>query len=64
MRWQPEGVPWQYVLLDKMKPSIDVSLIEEDLKLTAAERLEALQAMIDLDEEMRRARADQLSKAP
>ena len=63
MRWQPEGIPWQYVLLDKMGRSVDATLLEEDVKLTPEQRLQALQAMVELEEEMRGARANQLPKA-
>ena len=63
MRWEPEGPAWQYVMLDKMPASIDPTLIEENLKRTPAERLQALQAMVDLAEEIRRAREDRAPKA-
>ena len=63
MRWEPEGPAWQYVMLDKMPPSIDRTLIEENLKRTPEERVQALQAMVDLAEEVRRAREDRAPQA-
>jgi len=63
VRWEPEGPAWQYVMLDKMPASIDPTLIEENLKRTPAERLQALQAMVDMAEEIRRAREDRVPKA-
>ena len=63
VRWEPEGPAWQYVMLDKMRPSIDPTLIEENLKRSPTERIQALQAMVDLAEEVRRAREDRVPKA-
>jgi hypothetical protein len=63
MKWDPEGVAWQYVLLDKLKPSIDVTLIEESLRRTPDERLRDLVQMMKLAEELERSRGDRLSSA-
>ncbi len=34
--------PWQYELLDKMPSSIDMTQLEENLRLTPTERLEKM----------------------
>lgn len=62
MSWQPEGEPWQYALLDKMKPSVDLTQLEENLKLTPTERLERLAALMDFLDEVRRAGADAIRR--
>ena len=64
MPWEPTGTPWQYVLLDRMKPSIDVSQLQENLRLTPTERLQRLEALMDFLDEVRRAGANAISKAP
>lgn len=63
MAWEPEGPAWQYVLLDKLKPSIDVTLIEESLRRTPDERLRDLLEMNKLVEEVERNRGDRLPSA-
>jgi len=60
MRWQPAELSWQLELLQKLPPSLDLTLLEEGLKLTPTERLEQLQQLSDLAEEVTRARHDRL----
>lgn len=47
MRWEPEDEPgWQVVMLSKMEPSIDESLLLESLKLTPMQRYERWKSMM------------------
>jgi hypothetical protein len=55
--WKPVEHPWQYDLLDRLPPGVDVTLIDEALKLTPTERVEKAIAMMRLAEALRAARA-------
>ena len=63
MAWKPDGVAWQYVLLDKLPPSIDVTLVEESLRRTPDERLRDLVEMTKLAEQLERNRGHRLPDA-
>lgn len=63
MPWEPTEEAWQYRLLDKLKPGVDIAQLERSLRMTVTERLEAVWRMGELAEELRRGR-DRLQKAP
>lgn len=54
--WRPVEHPWQYDLLDRLPPGVDVTLIDEALALTPTARVEKAMAMMRLAEAMREAR--------
>jgi hypothetical protein len=47
MTWQPVEPAWQHEVLDRLPPGIDTGQLEEALKLSPTERLEALQRLVD-----------------
>jgi len=61
--WNPEEEAWQYRLLDRLPPGLDLVQLERSLRLTPTERLEAVRQMQKLAEDLRRGR-DRLPKAP
>jgi hypothetical protein len=63
MAWEPDNPAWQYVLLDQLPPSVDVSQIEESLRRTPTERLERMVKFIEFLDEVRRASGNRLPKA-
>lgn len=63
MAWEPAEKAWQYELLDRMKPGVDLVQLERSLRMTPTERLEALHGLAEFAEEVRRGR-DRLPKAP
>lgn len=54
--WRPVDQPWQFDLLDRLPPSIDESLLDESLRLTPTERIEKMMKLLEVMEELRRAR--------
>ena len=53
--WRPAEYPWQYDLLDRTPPSLDLSQLEEALKKTPTERIEDLMALMRFAEQLRAA---------
>ena len=53
--WFPVDEPWQYRVLDQLPPGVDRAQLERDRALTPTERLEAVEQMMALGEELRRA---------
>jgi hypothetical protein len=61
--WEPTFEVWQYELLDKLPRSIDVTQIEESLRLTPTERLERMRRFMEFLEEVRRSGEHRLPRA-
>lgn len=55
MPWYPESEPWQYRVLDRMKPGVDRAQLAAALALTFEERLARAEELAALGEELRRA---------
>lgn len=45
--------PWQYRVLDLLPPGVDRTLIERARKMTASERIDALEELCQAAEELR-----------
>lgn len=63
MSWEPTEEAWQYELLDRLKPGVDITQLERNLRMTPTERLELVRHLAQFAAEVRRSR-DRLSKAP
>lgn len=55
--WRPVEHPWQYDLLDRLTPGVDVTLLAAALKLTPTERVERAVDLMRLAAALREARA-------
>jgi hypothetical protein len=64
MLWEPTEYAWQYELIDKLPPSIDMAQLERSLKMAPTERLEQVRKMARFAQTMRRALEHGLRKAP
>lgn len=56
MAWEPTEEAWQYVLLDKLPPGLDLAQLDRSLRMTLTERLESVRKMSELADELRRSR--------
>ena len=63
MAWDAPAEVWQYELLDKLPRGIDVSQIEESLRLTPTERLERMRRFAEFLADARSARERRSSSA-
>ncbi|MFO0673982.1 MAG: hypothetical protein U0235_30905 [Polyangiaceae bacterium] len=57
MPWYPEGEPWQYRVLDHMKPGVDRAQLAAALEMSFEQRLAKAEELAALGEELRRALA-------
>jgi hypothetical protein len=53
--WRFVEEPWQYRVLDRMTPGIDLALLERTLRMTPTERLQAAEALMAEAEQIRAA---------
>jgi hypothetical protein len=63
MAWNPTGPAWQYELLDRLPPGVDTTQLDWALGLTPTERLEELERLMRLAEEVSRAGGHRPSQA-
>jgi hypothetical protein len=61
MTSDPAEPAWQYDVLDRLPPGIDVEQLEAALRLSPTERLEQLQRLLDFVSEVSRAAGHGLS---
>jgi hypothetical protein len=52
MAWDAPETVWQYELLDRLRPGIDQSMLDETLRLSPEERIEQLQRLMEFVEEV------------
>jgi hypothetical protein len=61
--WQPIDPAWQYELLDRLPPGVDMTQLDHALRLTPSERLEELERLVRMVEEVSLAAGHRLPQA-
>lgn len=51
--WRPADEPWQYRVLDAMKPGVDVAQLEQALRMSVTERIESMVEVMRVAEQLR-----------
>ena len=63
MHWEVDEPAWQYRVLDRLRPSIDPSQLDEALRLSPGERVAQMQRLVELLEDLACACGNRLSPA-
>jgi hypothetical protein len=55
--WTWIDQPWQYRILDQLRPGVDIAQIQRALQMTPTERVESVVALMRVAEDIAKAKA-------